>query len=193
MYLISWQISSVLKEMYLGIIYTFTFLGDAALIVPTLIWSKDICLLCAVTATFLDRFLSNVVWRCVLSLVFGDAATCVPSVMGSKVIFWWMPFVGFNCHISWQILSNFLHRCITLIYTHTVLLMLLLVLTIVWATTGDLYVDLYVILLFQGGERGSLSFLIKLKDDTKLLSLLGDTFILHWNTDCNISSNCYLY
>ena len=61
-------------------------------------------------------------------------------------------------HISFK-LSIEIHY--TLIFTHIVLVMLLL-LTIVRATSGDLY----VILLFQGG-RGDLCPSFEHKDDTK--------------------------
>ena len=50
-------------------IYTTILFGDAALNVPSFIGSKVIFLftfLCALTAAFLDGFLSNFVWRCIL-------------------------------------------------------------------------------------------------------------------------------
>ena len=81
-------------EMYLGTIYTSLLFDDAALIAPSFVGSKVICLFCALTATFLDGFLSTCMEVCLsriyTSLVFGDGTTCVPSVIGSKVIFWWL-------------------------------------------------------------------------------------------------------
>ena len=64
------------------------------------------------TATFLEGFFLKFCMEVYLdqiytSLVFGNAATFVPSVIGSKVIFWCLYFVCSNCHISWQISFKF--------------------------------------------------------------------------------------
>ena len=69
-------------------------------------------LVCALTAAFLDGFLSNFVWRCILVksthlLCFGDAAPSVQSFIGSKVIFWWKFSVRSAGHISWWISFHF--------------------------------------------------------------------------------------
>ena len=173
-------------KVYLGIIYKPIDFGDAAFSVPSFIGSKVIYM------SFM-RSNCHISWRisfkCCMevclstiytSLVFGDAATCVPSVIGSKVIFWWLSFVRSNCHISWQISFKFsteMHY--TLIYTHKVLVMLLLVLTIVVISTSSF--------CFREG-RGDLCPSFEHKDDTKSLPLPGDTFALRGNTDCDISS-----
>ena len=47
---------------------------------------------------------------------------------GSKVIFWLLSFVRCNCHISFKFSTEMQY---SLIFTHIVLVMLLLVLTIV--------------------------------------------------------------
>ena len=62
-------------------------------------------LVCALTAAFIDGFLSNFVWRCILVkytrlLFLVNAAPSVPSFIGSKVIFWWKSFVRSAGHIS---------------------------------------------------------------------------------------------
>ena len=69
-------------------------------------------LVCALTAAFLDRFLSNFVWSVHLGkiytpIVFGDAAPSVPSFIGPKVIFWWKSCVRSAGHISWWISFKF--------------------------------------------------------------------------------------
>ena len=113
------------------------------------------------------------------SLVFGNAATCVLSVIGPKVIFWWLSFVRSNRHISWQISFKFSKEIYyTLIYTHKVLVMLLLVLKIVVISSHPFV-----------SERGDLCPSFEHKDDTKSLPLPGDTFALRGNTDCDISSS----
>ena len=72
-------------------------------------------LLCALQATFLDRFLSNLVQisfkfstdvhhsQIYTPTVFRDAAPSVPSFIGSKVLFWWKSCVRSAGHISWRI------------------------------------------------------------------------------------------
>ena len=56
-------------EVYLGKIYTPIVFGDAAPSVPSFIGSKVIFwwnLVCALQATFRDRFLSNFVQMCII-------------------------------------------------------------------------------------------------------------------------------
>ena len=69
---ISWRISfKFCTDVHHSQIYTPIVFGDAAPSVPSFIGSKVIfwfTFLCALylTAAFLDGFLSNVVWRCIL-------------------------------------------------------------------------------------------------------------------------------
>ena len=78
-------------------------------------------------------------------------------------------------HISWQISFECcieVHYRPTLIYTHMILVMLLLVFTIVRGTGGDLY----IILLFEGRGGGGGEVLcssFKQKDDTKIAASAG--------------------
>ena len=123
-----------------------------------------------------------------MPIVFGDAAPSVapsvPSFIGSKVIY--LTCVHSAGHISWHISFE---CCIevhyTLIYTHTcmILVVLLLVLTIVRGTGGDLY----VIRLFGGGSLsiGGRFFVHRSNKrmTQKLLPVPGDTFALRGNGD----------
>ena len=67
---ISWWISfKFCTDVHHSQIYTPIVFGDAAPSVPSFIGSKVILvhiLVCALTAAFLDGFLSNFVWRCIL-------------------------------------------------------------------------------------------------------------------------------
>ena len=80
--------------MHQSQIYTPIIFGDAAPSVPSLKVKGHILvhiLVCALTATFLDGFLSYFVYRgkIYMPIVFGNAAPSVSSFIGSKAIFWW--------------------------------------------------------------------------------------------------------
>ena len=97
----------------------FWTLDNAALIVPSFIWSKVICLLCALLPTFLDGFLSNVVWRYVL--VQSTHLKCLVMLLpvfrllyGQRSYFGGCLLCALTATFLDRFLSNFLQRCIIL-------------------------------------------------------------------------------
>ena len=78
---ISWRISFIFffTDVHHSQIYRPIVFGEAAPSVPSFIGSKVIFwwkLVCALTAAFLDGFLSYFVWRCIL-------------VKSTRLMFWW--------------------------------------------------------------------------------------------------------
>ena len=71
-----------------------------------------------VTAAFLDGFLSNFVWKCIIvnstRLLFWWRCPSVPSFIGSKVIFWFILVCTLHVTAAFLdgFLSNFLWKCI---------------------------------------------------------------------------------
>ena len=74
-------------------------------------------LVCALTAAFLDGFLSKFVWRYILVkstrlLFLVMLPPGIPSLIGSKVIFWWNVVCALQATFLDGFLSNFVQMCI---------------------------------------------------------------------------------
>ena len=83
-----------------------------ALIVPSFIGSKIIWPFCVLLlphflTDFFQILYGGVSWSNLHIFNVWWCRHLCSSVIGSKVIFWWLSFVRSNCHISWQISFKF--------------------------------------------------------------------------------------